>query len=475
MEEENCTMLEDEHQCIYDERNTQPSQPRTNELTALVQEAEDLAPRRRGDVPHVPPAHARPNVTLQTGEGDDNTPRMSSTDTDISGILPTTSDAPPVYSMSTDATVTLPMTSNDPSPGCRVFTVPQGTISFFMPTGGVSPANSTLNVGVPLVSTTPSNVPQAQLTAPSTVQDIPAASSTPPVHPLSNKTSDDRGGRKLPEVGDIPTFSGERPGVSGSLAPGLFIRKIEAETRGRYWTDSLRILLARKQLRGKARDAWSNKGGDTEVWETFKERFKSTFQVKALLNDHLLHTYAPPRKAGEEIDTYINRIYSYLDNFNKNGDMPENEKLANTKRILLQQLPQSVTSAMFKAAHLDDLIEGIEIAATAHGDAKLTPQAIEAEKTHAQKMGAKTSITAANPAVATASTGRWRGGDRRSQKTPPAANQEKGVGGRDMSGPRKRSATDNQERYPGQIKRLRPSSGQSGSSSQRNQTLLSLT
>lgn len=61
-------------------------------------------------------------------------------------------------------------------------------------------------------------------------------------------------GRKLPDTSDLPIFTGDTPGVTEGPSVGVFLRRIDQESAGPHWDDTLRIILARKQLRGSAKD-----------------------------------------------------------------------------------------------------------------------------------------------------------------------------------------------------------------------------
>ena len=357
----------------------------------------------------------------------------------------------------------------------RLHDLPPGTTQIYLPVIS-NPDDGTCH-GYPMdgrtfhsTPTPDNNVPQGYPidngASQGASQSVPGTSGAPgvsivpaetnPVHPSGHSQV-----CKIPDVGELPTFSGERPGASGALTAGLYLRRIERKTRGARWDDTLRIILANKQLRGKAQETWEDKETETNNWENYKQEFKEVFKLHPAKMDTLLHSYAPQRKPAEELDCYVNRIHSYLDNFHPDGRMGEPAKLAHLRRILFQQLPKAVNSALYKAENLKEMIEGIEIAAHTSGDwLKLTPEAIAQERPSGGKAGASTTSTTDAPAIAPLPSQGGGGGDRRPQKTPSSSKDKKGAQGRGRPGTLKRSNPDQKGNYPGSAKRSRTTPGQ---------------
>ena len=74
---------------------------------------------------------------------------------------------------------------------------------------------------------------------------------------------------------------------------------------------------------------------------------QDVFKINHVQNRVNLTSYRPPRKAGERIKQYIDRIYSYLDNFDINGRMSEELKMENLTRIIQRQLPEEVIPCIY--------------------------------------------------------------------------------------------------------------------------------
>ena len=137
-----------------------------------------------------------------------------------------------------------------------------------------------------------------------------------------------------------------------------------------------------------------------------------------------LSLYNPPRRAGERIGQYIDRVYSYLNNFHLEGQMPEVEKLDHLTRIIYTHLPKEVIPSIYTATSKKEIKAAVEIAAKTYTAVNLTPEKIAAEKLPG-KSGYATSVpTAAVTAVTPVEA------DKESpQKNPPAKHARGIVGG----------------------------------------------
>ena len=309
-----------------------------------------------------------------------------------------------------------------------------------------------------------------------TARPLALASTTTPTIPATTTTTIPSmsfqaplGGRKIPDVGVIPTFQGDEPGEADGPAVGLFLRQIDEATTGRHWDDNLRMMLAVKQLRGSAIARWNARKHTAVTWEQFKEEMKDVFKITQVQNRVNLSTYEPPRKAGERIKQYIDRVYSYLDNFDVNGQMLEDIKLDNLTRILHRQLPAEVAASIYTATTIDEIREGVDLAAKTFSAAGLTPEKIAAEITPGHDKSDK--AVAAVAAVASVETDEKtddKTDENTPQKTPSAKSHRGGAGGRGGRGrksshlTRQRNASYQGKNTRGASQRSRPSPRESG-------------
>ena len=129
-------------------------------------------------------------------------------------------------------------------------------------------------------------------------------------------------------------FSGEKPGTSGVVSIEVFIRKIEANTRAKHWTDEQRILLVLHYMSGNAQTRLENRGMYCiEEWETFKRQMLSAFAIKPELRYTYFTEYKPSRRKGESVAAFIDCVANDLDSFDNSGQMPEEQKHREIRRM----------------------------------------------------------------------------------------------------------------------------------------------
>ena len=170
---------------------------------------------------------------------------------------------------------------------------------------------------------------------------------------------------RLPVHAQIPEFTGEMVGPSGVMSIEVYLKRIEDNTVRPHWTDEHRILLARKNLSGNALTRLNNRGMyDAENWDNFKKEMKETFTIMTEMRELAWYNYQPMRKNGESVSALIDRIANDLDSFTEDGTMPERQKLAEVKRVLVRVLPPQLHYGIGSSVDtLQKLMQKLEIRA----------------------------------------------------------------------------------------------------------------
>ena len=170
---------------------------------------------------------------------------------------------------------------------------------------------------------------------------------------------------RLPVHAQIPEFTGEMIGPSGVMSIEVYLKRIEDNTVRPHWTDEHRILLARKNLSGNVLTRLNNRGMyDAENWDNFKKEMKETFTIMTEMRELAWYNYQPMRKNGESVSALIDRIANDLDSFTEDGTMPERQKLAEVKRVLVRVLPPQLHYGIGSSVDtLQKLMQKLEIRA----------------------------------------------------------------------------------------------------------------
>ena len=120
---------------------------------------------------------------------------------------------------------------------------------------------------------------------------------------------------------------------------------------------------------------------DAENWDNFKKEMKETFTIMTEMRESAWYNYQPIRKNGESVSALVDRIANDLDSFTEDGTMPERQKLAEVKRVLVRVLPPQLHYGIGSSVDtLQKLMQKLEIRACKRPELKLAPPDIKNEK-----------------------------------------------------------------------------------------------